>query len=663
MKKYHALLASIFCFFLVKIAVAQQYDLASPDGHLQVQINNSDSLYFSLKEDGNAIIPSAIISLQLNDGTVLGRDDKVRRSKKASVHTTITPVVAIKNSTIKDEYNQLTLQYRGDFSVIFRAYNDAIAYRFVTDIPDSIVVKNEQFDVTFPQNAEAWFSFLDNNQNVHDRWMNSYEHLYHKKPLDSLGNKTTQLPLLIDLNDQGKVLITESDLYDYPGLYFTGNSTNTLKSIFPPKVKTERKNVKGQGGWDRVFHPETVYPYIAKTSGGRSFPWRIVAVAHEDVQLLNNEIVYKLGDPNRLEDASWIKPGQVAWDWWNDWNITGVDFKAGINTDTYKYYIDFASRNHIPYIIMDDGWYKLGDLTQVNPAIDMQELTQYAHQKNVGIILWCSWRTLDNQMQEVMDLFQKWGIKGIKVDFMNRDDQDVVNFYWRCAKAAAAHHLIVDYHGAHKPAGLERTYPNVVNYEGVPGMEQDKWTDEMATPGMAVTIPYIRMFTGPLDYTPGAMRNAQKDDFRPIGDYPMSEGTRCQQLAMYVLFDAPLQMLSDNPTIYEKNKECLDFITSVPTTWDETIPLSGKVGDYVAMARKKGDEYFAAAMTNWDARDISLDFSFLPAGTWHIVLFQDGVNADRNGIDYKKIEKTITNKDRLNIHLAPGGGWAARIYK
>lgn len=656
MKKI-AILFSVICLLFYVNAGAQQYTISSPDGHLQLKITNDKELHFSLEKDGQSLIPSVAVNMALESGQVLGENGKIRKAKKASVHEVINPVVAIKNASIKDDYNAITLQYKGNFSVTFRAYNDAAAYRFETTYPDSIIIKNEKCQVSLPEDAEAWFCF-------NDRWMNSYEHLYEKKLIDSLtAEKTTQLPLLVDLKAQGKVLITESDLHDYPGLYFTGQGSQVLESIFPPKVKTNHENVKGEGGWDRILRPASVYPYIAKTSGQRAFPWRIFAVAGNDIQLLNNEIVYKLASPNVLQDVSWIKPGQVAWDWWNHWNITGVDFKAGINTKTYEYYIDFAARNHIPYIIMDDGWYELGDLTKLNPDVDMQQLTRYAKQKKVGIILWCSWLTLNSQMEEVMTLFQQWGIKGIKVDFMNRDDQYLVNFYWRCAKAAAAHHLIVDYHGAHKPAGLERTYPNVVNYEGVPGLENDKWSDKVAAPWMAVTIPFIRMFTGPLDYTPGAMRNAQQNDFKPIGDYPMSMGTRCQQLAMYVLYDAPLQMLSDNPTIYEKNKECLDFITSVPTTWDETIPLTGEVGEYLAMARKKGSEYFVGAMTNWSPRDVTLDFSFLPEGSYHITIFQDGVNADRNGIDYKKVERTVTKKDKLTVHLAPGGGWAARIYK
>ncbi|HLR36721.1 MAG TPA: glycoside hydrolase family 97 protein [Chitinophagaceae bacterium] len=660
MKKITSLFLILFTSF--SFLQAQDQELASPDNNIWIGITTQPFLHYTIKKNGKILLPEVRATMTLKNGKILAKGDKIKGHKVNTVKETITPTVAVKNATIPNHYNELVIKYK-NFKVAFRAYNDAVAYRFITNFKDSIIVKSEQFKLQLPNKSTAWFAQLDNKDNVQDRWMNSYEHLYLEKPTNTLGSSTAELPLLVNLHEEGKILITESDLHDYPGLYFTGAKNNSLKSIFPPRVKTNRKNVKGQGGWDRVVHPKTVYPYIAKTSGKRTFPWRIIAIADKDIQLLNNEIVYKLAEPNRLENTDWITPGQVAWDWWNHWNITGVDFKAGINNQTYKYYIDFAARHNLPYIIMDDGWYMLGDLTQESENIDVAELSQYAQSKDVGIILWCSWLTLDKQMKEVMDLFEKWNIKGIKVDFMNRDDQDMVNFYWRCAKAAAEHHLIVDYHGSHKPAGLNRTYPNVINYEGVAGLENDKWTDKMATPTMAVTLPFTRMFAGPMDYTPGAMRNAQKRDFKAIGDYPMSLGTRCQQLAMYVLYDAPLQMLSDNPTIYEKNPKSLQFITSVPTTWDKTIPLAGKIGEYFAMARKKGKQYFVGAMTNWDARDLTIDFSFLPPGDWQIVIFKDGVNADRNGIDFKKTTSTISNKDQLKIHMAPGGGWAARISK
>ncbi|PSL42863.1 alpha-glucosidase [Chitinophaga niastensis] len=649
------LYAAIICMCFTTQLHAQDYHLSSPDGKIVVQIFTRDSVHFTVSNNGQVCVTRLDAAMELASGQMPGIGGKVTAAKTKSVQQQIKPVVAIKNNVITDQYNELQLNFRDHYAIVMRAYNDAVAYRFETDFPDSISVKYETCNVQVPAGSEAYFQWVN-------RWMNHYEHTYEKKGMDSLLNtRNTQLPLLITTPQAGNVLITESDLYDYPGLYFTGGEKGTMKAIFPPVVKTERENKRGAKDWDRRFFPVAAYDYIARTSGKRAFPWRIMALAKDDIQLLNNEIVYKLGTPNRLAETAWIKPGQVAWDWWNNWDLTGVDFRAGVNTATYKYYIDFASKNHIPYIIMDEGWYELGNLMKIVPDVDVKALIAYGKEKNVDIILWCVWRTLDEQLQPAMQLFQDWGVKGVKVDFMDRDDQAVVNFYWRCAAAAANHHLLVDFHGAHKPSGINRAYPNVINFEGVQGMEHNKWSDKNASPQMAVTLPYIRMFAGPMDYTPGAMRNAQQRDFAIVYDKPMSQGTRCQQLAMYVLYDAPLQMLCDNPSAYEREKECTGFITSIPTTWDQTIPLQGNTGQYLLMARKKDNKYYLGAMTNWTARDVITDLSFLPPGTHHITLFRDGINADRNATDYKKEERTVTSQDKLSIHLAPGGGFAAII--
>ncbi|HVB03369.1 MAG TPA: glycoside hydrolase family 97 protein [Chitinophagaceae bacterium] len=640
----------------IRISCAQSYSLSSPDGRLIVAITTGKQVGFQLSEAGKLLVSSARISLHIADSLFPGKDTRVLQALKTSADREIHPLIPFKNAVIRDHYNQLVLVFAGSYELVFRAYNRAIAYRFITHYPDSINVENEQFDLQLP--AGSWFYFQGAG-----RWMNPYEHIYAYKPLDSLGSsETNQLPMLIDEKQAGvKLLLTEADLYDYPGLYFTSDHDDMLRAIFPPAVRSNRKNIPGQNGWDREIVPATDWNYLSRTSGNRVFPWRILAVADRDADLLDNEIVYQLAPPDTLKDGSWIRPGKVAWDWWNDWNITGVNFRAGLNTATYKYYIDFASRNKLQYIIMDDGWYVTGDLTKVIPAIDMKAIVDYANRRHVGVILWCSWWTLNNQMDRALDLFKKWGIRGIKVDFMDRDDQYVVDFYWRCAAAAAKRHLVVDFHGAHKPDGMMRTYPNILNFEGVPGLEHDKWTDSLTTPEMAVTLPFIRMFAGPMDYTPGAMRNAQKKDFAPIYSNPMSLGTRCQQLAMYVLYDAPLQMLCDNPVAYEREPQCLDFIASVPTTWDSTVVLAAKVDDYLAEARRHGSAWFVGAMTDWNPRDLQLDFSFLPQGNYKMVIFQDGINADRNGTDYLKITRRIRSGEHMTVHLAPGGGWAARI--
>jgi alpha-glucosidase len=384
-------------------------------------------------------------------------------------------------------------------------------------------------------------------------------------------------------------------------------------------------------------------------------------ISENDRELLDNDMVQKLASPSRIADVSWIQTGQVAWDWWNDWNITGVDFKAGMNTATYKHYIDFASTNNIKYIIIDWGWSDKTDLTKVNPSMNIQEIVKYGNERGVGVILWASWQALTRTIDTIFPLYSKMGVKGFKVDFIDRDDQIAVASTFEIAKKAAEHKLILDYHGVFKPTGLQKTYPNVVNYEGVKGLENVKWADEDA-PRYAVSIPFIRMMAGPMDYTPGAMRNANKENFRAIEAAPMSKGTRCHQLAMYVVYEAPLQMLADSPDEYRKGQECTDFITSVPTTFHESVALDGKVGEYLAMARRKGDTWYVGAMTNWDARTLTIDLSFLGNGNYEAVIFKDGINADKNGTDYKREVVKVSSKDQLKAQLASGGGWAARIY-
>jgi alpha-glucosidase len=402
-------------------------------------------------------------------------------------------------------------------------------------------------------------------------------------------------------------------------------------------------------------------PYIAKTNAGAAFPWRVVIVSKEDKDLTNNDMVQKLGSPCRIGDISWIRPGKVSWDWWNDWNISHVDFRAGINTPTYKYYIDFAAANKLDYIIMDEGWSEPSDLLVVKPGIDLQEIIDYGKQKNVGVILWSSWTAAFRQMDSAFAKYSAMGVKGFKIDFLDRDDQKMTGSTYAIAQKAAGYKLMVDYHGMYKPDGLQRTYPNVVNFEGVKGLENVKWTPHDDVPRYDVTIPFIRMVAGPMDYTPGATRNSIKSEFHPSHSMPMSQGTRCHQLAMYVVFEAPLEMLADNPTAYMREQESTSFIAGIPTVFDETVALDGKVGEYVAIARRKGSDWFVGAMTNWDARDLVIDLSFLPAGKYTVELFQDGVNADRDATDYKRSVVGASSGDKITVHLSNGGGWAARI--
>lgn len=634
------------------ITNAEEYKLISPDNNLQLTVSVKENITYSLQANGQDIILPSVISMELEKYGELCKNASVLNVETKLENKTQTAVIPVKRKKIIDNYFEMTIHFKNNFSLIFRVYNDGAAYRFSTTLPGEITVKNEGVNLTFGKDYKTYFP-------EEEKFQTHQERLYKNINLSEIGEKRfCSIPAMVDLQNAGKIVFTEADLFDYPGIYLsgTGEIKTALKAIFPHyALKTELKR-------DRDEIVKEAADYLAITKGTRQFPWRIFVYSTEDKQLLANDIVYRLAKECQLENTDWIKPGKVAWDWWNANNIYGVDFKAGINTDTYKYYIDFASKNGIEYVILDEGWYKLGNLLDLNPNINVEELTKYAAEKNVGIILWVIWKTLDIQLQPALDQFVKWGVKGIKVDFMQREDQWMVSYYEKIAREAAKRKLLVDFHGAFKPTGLYKTYPNVLTSEGVKGLENCKWGKE-ASPGNDVTFPFMRMLAGPADYTPGAMINATQNDFKDIFNRPMSQGTRCHQLAMYVLYESPLQMLADSPSNYMKEEECLSFISHVPVVWQNTVPLDAKVGEYMLVAKQGSNCWYVGGMTNWTERDLTIDFSFLEKGNYNIEIFRDGVNADKCGVDYKKVTQTISSSDKLKIHLAPGGGWAAKIWK
>ena len=458
--------------------------------------------------------------------------------------------------------------------------------------------------------------------------------------------------------------ITEADLFNFPGLDIRNLNSSTTLEGFHACVPKEVK----QGGHNMLQGViRSREDFIAKDcKPGCAFPWRIIQIAREDKELACSDMVYKLATAPAQRDWSWVKPGKVAWDWWNDWNLYGVDFEAGINDATYKYYIDFAAANGIEYVILDEGWAvnKQADLMQIVPEIDLDELCAYAKEKNVGLILWAGYWAVNRDMENVFIHYSRMGVKGFKIDFMDRDDQDMVNFYTACAEMGAKYKMLVDFHGAYKPTGLHRTYPNVINFEGVNGLEQMKWgQDGKAQVIYDVTIPFVRMLAGPFDYTQGSMRNATLRNYRPVNSEPMSPGTRCRQLAEYVVFDAPLTMLCDSPSNYLQEPECTKYIAEIPTVWDETLVLGGEIGEFITMARRSGDNWYIGSMTDWTPRDITVELGFLPAGQYKVEIFKDGVNAHRAARDFAKEEITVRPGDRIKVHMAPGGGWAAKLVK
>jgi alpha-glucosidase len=651
MRNFVLLMCGFMLGFVSNAGLAQSsYDLRSPDGRIEVRIRTAGRIRYDLVLKGRAVLESSTLSLDL-EHKKLGTEPKVIGVKKDSHDQIVEPVVRQKFAKIRDRYNELRLNFDGGYSVIFRAYNEGVAYRFETSLSEEKVkIYGEEAAFNFSGNFIVYYP-------QEDSFYSHNERKYLPQHLNEIAPEfIATLPAVVDVGDGEKLAIAESDLEDYPGLWLRGTGGAGLAATFPPYPLKEVQTS------DRDYKPTETAEYIAITSGKRSFPWRVIGVAEHDGDLLTNEIVYLLEKPSLVQDTSWIKSGKVAWDWWNDWNIDGVDFKTGINTKTYQYYIDFASKYGIPYIILDDGWYKLGNLLELNPDLNMEELIAYARQKNVGLILWASWKTLDDQMIPALDQFEKWGVKGIKVDFMQRSDQIMIDYFYRVCREAAKRHLLVDFHGDQKPATMMRTWPNLINTEGVRGMEWSKWSRE-SEPEHNVTLPFTRMFLGPMDYTPGAMRNATRTTFAAIASQPMAMGTRCHQLGMYVVYDAPLQMLSDSPSNYLREPEIMEFLGPVPTEWDETRVLDARIADYVVVARRNGKDWYVGAMNDWTPRTVDIQLSFLPDGNFTMDAYQDGVNADRNASDYKKITMQVNKGTKLKLPLASGGGWATRIHQ
>jgi alpha-glucosidase len=628
-------------------AAAKPLTVASPNGAIVVSVAAGADLRWSVDVGGRPVLLPSTIGLTLDGGRAIGALPKVRATTARSVDQVLRPVVRVKRAEIRDRFNERRIDFAGDYSLVVRAYDDGVAYRFVTAIPGDVEVRAEDASFRFAGDHGLYFpeetSFLSHQ-----------ERSYKRLRIAEVGKRFSSLPAIVE-TDGPKIAITEADLFDYPGMDLTGGAEpNSLKGLFPyypAKVELRR---------DRDENVVEREAYMARTRGTREFPWRVLVVAAADTTLLDTDIVYRLASESRLADTSWIRPGKVAWDWWNFNNVYGVPFRAGVNTETYKHYIDFAAENGIEYVILDEGWYKLGDLMTQMPGIDMEAIAAHARQKKVGLVMWVIWKTLDLQMAQALDQFEKWGVKGIKVDFMQREDQWMVNYYERVAREAAKRKLLVDFHGAYKPTGLYRTYPNVITNEGVLGLEQSKWGD-LASPDNAVTFPFMRMMAGPVDYTPGAMMNATKADFKPIFNRPMSQGTRCQQLAMYVVYESPLQMLADSPSNYRREPESLAFLAGVPTVWDETRVLSAALGESILLARRSGVVWYVGALTNWSPRDVDVPLSFLDAGAWEADVYRDGPNADRVAVDYVREKRAVNPSETLRIHLAPGGGLAIRI--
>ena len=637
-------------------AKEKKYVLSSPDGTLKVEISAGNELAYQVMHGNDTILSHSNIGLVLENGTIVGKTPRITGERRRKIKDNIeSPFYRFKEFVATG--NELDLKLKGGFGIIFRAYNEGVAYRFYTTQSSDIIIKEEQAEFNFKEDYTAYLPYTTNDKKP---MAMAYQNVYDITPLSKAQPKLAFLPVTVDCGSV-KLTLLESDLEAYPGMFVQSQQGKYgLKGVFAPyPAKTDFYP------WRKQEYVTETTDFISRSRGSRSYPWRVLAITEKDTDMPVNNLVYALASPNRIGDTSWIKTGKVAWDWWNDWNLKGVPFKAGINMDTYKYYIDFASRNGLEFIVLDEGWYdpKSGDMLTVIPELDLPELIAYGKSKGVEIVLWTVFNVLDSQLEAACKKYADMGIKGFKVDFLDRDDQTAVEMVYRIAEMTARYKLTLDLHGIYKPTGINRTYPHIINFESVFGMEEVKWTDiKNNMPLYDVTFPYIRMMAGPVDYTPGAMRNATKADWRAMYYTPASMGTRCHQLAAYIVHDSPFTMLCDAPTNYLNEQECVDFIASLPVEVDSTFIASGELGKYIVTVRKKDVNWYIGGMTNWDERDVQLDFSFLPEGmSYTAVLFKDGVNANKQAEDYRKETIRINKDSRLTLHLASGGGFAMKL--
>lgn len=647
MKKLILLTSSLF----ISISIfAQKYGLTSPDGKLTAGIEIDNGIYVALLKGRSAVFKLGNISLETSYVSDQNDEYKVQKIIRNSVNEVIKPEIREKSAILTNSYNELEIKFRNKHAITFRLFNEGLAYRLSTSSKDSLRIIRENLDLYFETSDSARFQ---SSETFNSAYETPYEHM---KLSEIETGKLCNLPLLVEKQNGLFVMITEANLYNYPGLWLKGTGKPQLSAVNPPYPRT----LTTTGSAYIRNQVAGTYDYIAKVNGSRTYPWRIFAVGDNEKNLIVNNMVYLLASPCAINDISWIKPGVVMFDWWAKDNIYGVDFKAGINTETAKYFIDFCAEHGFRYFLFDDGWSREDDILTTVPGLEMEEVTAYGRSKGVDIMLWMVWHTLQRQWDQAFDQFEKWGIKGIKVDFMNRDDQRMVRFYEAVAREAAERKLVVDFHGAYKPCGLSRKYPNVLTREALIEFEFNGWTN-YDDPVHHNLLPYIRMFAGPMDYIPATMRNSTKDNFRPIGDYPMGQGTRAHAMALFVILNSPITMLPDSPSDYYREKECTDFLTKIPVEWDETRLLQGKIAKYTILARRAGDEWFVGAITDWSGRTIDLKTDFLAPGKYSLEAIEDGINADRRAEDYKRVLKQFQAGEILKLNLVSGGGWVAHI--
>ncbi len=652
MKKFFCL---AFILSLPFSMTAKDYTLKNDRLSIIVAVDNE--ITYTVQAKGYNILTPSRLSMTLEDGTVLGASPKVLKISRRTVTENIEAPL-YRQSHFPTHYELLDLKMAGGYGVEFRLYPDGLAYRFYTSFKQPQIIRSELVEYVFAEDFNTWVTYVSPRQ---DKYASSFETQYVFEKISDAGNHASlgYPPFYINCGAAGRVLITESDVEYYPGMFLKAGDGLSYTAEHPGYPVSFSKD------YSNARYPKERAGYIASVEGTRTFPWRIIIYGEDDVELANNNMVYQTAAPSRVADPSWIKGGHAAWDWWNGITISGVDFRTGINTQTYKYYVDFAAEYGIENVLIDDGWYSYADhnLLKSRPDVDIPEIVAYAKTKGVGIMLWAVGNTFEEQIEKVCDYYSKLGVTGFKVDFFDRQDQELVESIYHMAEVTARYGLVIDFHGMYKPTGLSRTWPNVVNFEGVFGLEQLKWTDRTAAdmPLNDVMLPFTRGAVGPMDYTPGAMINATRDNFRAVDQCPMSQGTRAHQVALYVVFDSPMVMLCDTPTHYIREAETTHFITSIPAVFDQTEVIQGEAGEYVVTLRRKGDSWYIGGITTWSPRDVKIDCSFLSDGEWTATVFRDGINADRIGEDYKIEQCSVNKNSSLAIHCAPGGGFVVKF--
>ena len=632
---------------------ARDYVIASPDGTLKIKVSDGQKLVWSVTKDGATVLEPSEIALDVKSHGKLGPAAKVTRLVRRVIDETLTATVPTKFREVQDRCNEMTLRMKGGWQVKFRAYDNGAAYRFATDFDGEIEVLGESSEWRMPSGSKVYWA----NEKNPD-YITHCEAFFKEKVLDEVGTETYSfLPMSIKTPDGIRAVITETDLSDYPNMMLRSAGGGVLAAEFPHVIDGCEMRT------DRDVTVTLLADCIARTRGARAYPWRVLCVG-SDRDLLENTLAWQLASPEEPGDWSWLKPGKISWEWWSAINVFGVDFKAGVNTDTYKYFIDFAAKYGLEYILLDEGWSASTlNIVEAQPDLDLQELIAYGKSKGVGVVLWTLWTPMMRDLEHILDVYADWGVAGIKIDFMQMQDQNMVNFYERVARECAKRKLLVDYHGAYKPAGLQRRYPNAMTFEGVHGMEHDKDSADIS-PDHDMVLPFTRMVAGPMDYTPGAVNNATKDDYSPLWYHPMSQGTRSHQVALFITYESPLMMLCDTPSKYYQAPQYVEYLAKIPTVWVKTVAQEAVAGEYLIISRKTADgRWYSAGLTNWSGRELTLDTSFLGAGQWEARIHRDGVNADVWAEDYVIETVTVTAGDKLPVVMAKGGGWVAEFIK